>query len=57
MRPAEVNPLVGDASKAPARLKWTPEVSFDRRIRLMVDADLERVSAEGPQSAASGTVP
>jgi GDPmannose 4,6-dehydratase len=41
-RPAEVDSLVGDASKARRVLGWQPEVSFPELIRKMVDADLER---------------
>src|SRR5262249_54187014 len=42
-RPAEVDLLVGDASKACRLLGWKPEVNFHQLIRLMVEADLERV--------------
>lgn len=45
-RPAEVNTLRGDASKARAKLGWRPEVSFPQLVRMMVDADLERVGRE-----------
>ncbi len=38
-RPAEVDLLVGDAAKAERELGWTPRVSFEELIRLMVDAD------------------
>jgi len=41
-RPAEVEFLVGDASKARKKLGWKPEVSFRGLIEMMVDADLER---------------
>ncbi len=41
-RPAEVDLLVADASKARDKLCWTPTVSFDGLVRMMVDADLER---------------
>ena len=41
-RPAEVDHLVGDASKARSRLGWEPSTSFEALVRLMVDADLER---------------
>ncbi len=44
VRPAEVDLLIGDGSKAEAKLGWTPTVGFDHLIRMMVDADLERVS-------------
>lgn len=42
MRPAEVDLLIGDATKAKKVLKWEPEVSFEQMIHMMVDADLER---------------
>jgi GDPmannose 4,6-dehydratase len=41
MRPAEVDLLVGDPSKAQARLGWKPRTSFPELVRLMVDADLD----------------
>jgi len=40
LRPAEVDLLVGDASKAERVLGWQPETTFEQLIRLMVDADL-----------------
>lgn len=43
LRPAEVNCLLGDATKAREKLGWRPEVSFEELIHLMVDADLERL--------------
>ena len=43
-RPAEVDLLVGDASKAKRELGWEPRTSFEELIRLMVDADLELLS-------------
>jgi GDPmannose 4,6-dehydratase len=42
MRPAEVDVLVADASKARVRLGWTPTVSFRDLVRRMVEADLAR---------------
>ncbi len=45
-RPAEINTLRGDASKARRVLGWEPKVSFAELIRMMVDADLERVRRE-----------
>jgi GDPmannose 4,6-dehydratase len=42
MRPAEVDLLIGDPSKAREKLGWEPEVSFEELIHMMVDADLER---------------
>ncbi|HEX7940487.1 MAG TPA: GDP-mannose 4,6-dehydratase [Gemmatimonadaceae bacterium] len=41
-RPAEVDLLVADASKAHARLGWKPRVSFQQLIEMMVEADLAR---------------
>jgi GDPmannose 4,6-dehydratase len=43
VRPAEVDLLVGDASKARRVLGWEPTVSFDELVALMVDADLARL--------------
>jgi GDPmannose 4,6-dehydratase len=43
-RPAEVDMLVGDASKAERELGWTPRTSFEELIGLMVDADLALLS-------------
>jgi GDPmannose 4,6-dehydratase len=40
-RPAEVDLLVGDASKAERDLGWRPQTSFEQLIELMVDADLK----------------
>ncbi len=48
MRPAEVDVLVGDASKARERLGWAPGVSFKELARLMVEVDLETEKASGP---------
>ena len=41
MRPAEVDLLVGDATKAADELGWIPETSFADLVRMMVDADLD----------------
>jgi len=43
LRPAEVNTLLGDASKARQQLGWEPRVSFEEMIERMVAADLHRV--------------
>jgi GDPmannose 4,6-dehydratase len=45
LRPAEVDHLVGDATKAREQLGWQPRVSFKELVELMVDADLERLSS------------
>jgi GDPmannose 4,6-dehydratase len=47
MRPAEVDLLVGDPTKARERLGWTPRTNFEEMIRLMVDADLRLLEREG----------
>ena len=44
-RPAEVDHLIGDASKARRELGWQPSVDFAGLVRMMVDADLARYSA------------
>jgi GDPmannose 4,6-dehydratase len=56
MRPAEVEHLIGDASKARRVLGWEPEVSFEELVRMMVEADLALlrydVLARGASAAA-----
>lgn len=47
-RPAEVDLLLADPSKAQARLGWRLEVNFDRLVRMMVDADMEALLASHP---------
>jgi GDPmannose 4,6-dehydratase len=42
-RPAEVDLLVGDATKAKRALGWVPEVSFEQLVERMVRADLDRL--------------
>jgi GDPmannose 4,6-dehydratase len=44
LRPAEVDLLVGDSSKARKSLGWEPVVDFTSLVRMMVDADLARLS-------------
>ena len=46
-RPAEVDVLLGDASKARRELGWTPKVTFEALVDMMVDADLEKARKEG----------
>src|SRR3989440_12911312 len=45
-RPAEVDLLLGDASKAKEKLAWEPAVHFDELVRMMVDHDRERRQTE-----------
>ena len=51
MRPAEVELLVADPSKAKKALDWTPKVGFRELVEMMVDADLARHRAAGHGSA------
>jgi GDPmannose 4,6-dehydratase len=43
MRPAEVDQLIGDPTKAKEQLGWEPRTSFRELVEMMVDADLERL--------------
>jgi GDPmannose 4,6-dehydratase len=52
LRPAEVDRLVADASKARSVLGWEPRVSFEEFIPVMVDADLERLRGGAPIASA-----
>ena len=45
-RPAEVDLLVGDASKAARELDWKPRTSFKELVELMVDADIDLLSGK-----------
>ena len=56
LRPAEVDHLIGDPTKARAALGWQPEVDFKALVRMMVDADLERLSQapRTPQGVEAG---
>ncbi len=45
MRPAEVDLLIGDSSKAHERLGWKPKVAFEELVAMMVDADLAALKA------------
>ena len=46
IRPAEVEHLLGDSTKAKKILGWKPEVNFKYLVKMMVDADIERVKRE-----------
>jgi GDPmannose 4,6-dehydratase len=48
-RPAEVDLVMGDASKARKILNWEPKVRFHELVRIMVDADMELLSHETPR--------
>jgi GDPmannose 4,6-dehydratase len=51
LRPAEVDQLVGDPSKAKKVLGWEPKHSFGDLVEMMVDADLERLASAGTPMA------
>ena len=48
-RPAEVDLLIGDASKAKKILDWEPKVRFHELVRIMVDADMQLLSRQTPR--------
>ena len=50
-RPAEVDLLIGDPTKARTVLGWEPKVKFKELVRMMVDADLEKLKSTGQQAA------
>jgi GDPmannose 4,6-dehydratase len=52
MRPAEVDLLIADPSKAAAELGWEPTVDFEQLVKLMIDADLALLREGSPISAA-----
>jgi GDPmannose 4,6-dehydratase len=51
LRPAEVDHLIGDATKALRALAWRPEVDFRQLVEMMVDADIARARHEQSTSA------
>ncbi len=57
LRPAEVDLLVGDPSKAKNKLGWEPRVKFKELIELMVDADIERLQREKDYRGAGNVSP
>ena len=48
-RPAEVDQLIGDASKARQRFGWRPRVTFEELVSMMVENDLQQVSSLPPR--------
>src|SRR5437764_491721 len=52
LRPAEVDHLLGDCSKAEKQLGWTPSVDFRDLVEMMVDADVQRLSTTGTPAVA-----
>ena len=55
-RPAEVDLLIGDASKAKKVLDWEPKVRFQELVRIMVDADVELFSRATAQQHSASSV-
>ncbi|NEP12484.1 MAG: GDP-mannose 4,6-dehydratase [Symploca sp. SIO2C1] len=53
LRPAEVDLLVGDPTKARQKLDWKPSVSFEELVKLMVDADLRAMGQDLPNGEGS----
>ena len=53
LRPAEVDLLVGDPSKAKQKLGWEPSVTFEELVKLMVDADLRAMGQNSPNGEGS----
>jgi GDPmannose 4,6-dehydratase len=46
VRPAEVDLLIGDPSKAHRKLGWKPNVAFSELVQLMVEAELEKYNSK-----------
>jgi GDPmannose 4,6-dehydratase len=53
LRPAEVDHLVGDSSKAARVLGWKPTMTFEQLVAMMVDADIARLSGAADRRAAA----
>jgi GDPmannose 4,6-dehydratase len=51
LRPAEVDHLIGDASKGREKLGWQPAVDFTGLVQMMVDADLKRLESRADRVA------
>ena len=50
LRPAEVDLLIGDSTKAQQQLNWKPSVTFEQLVSLMVEADLEALGLSSPNA-------
>ena len=57
IRPAEVDTLIADPSKASRCLGWEPKTDFEEMIRLMVRADLDLLAAAAPAEGRAGGSP
>jgi GDPmannose 4,6-dehydratase len=51
LRPAEVELLIGDPTKAKTKLGWSPSVTFEELVHLMVEADLYALGISSPQGS------
>jgi GDPmannose 4,6-dehydratase len=51
LRPAEVDLLIGDPTKAKEKLGWEPSVSFEELVKLMVNADLINLNLPTPEGS------
>lgn len=56
LRPAEVDLLIGDPSKAKAKLNWQPSITFEGLVKLMVDADLAAIGLPTPNGDNQSTI-
>jgi GDPmannose 4,6-dehydratase len=54
IRPAEISKLCADPSRARSELGWEPKVSFSELVRMMVEADIERLGREGEEESLGG---
>jgi GDPmannose 4,6-dehydratase len=52
MRPAEVDLLIADPTKAREELGWEPTVDFEQLVKLMIDADMALLKEGSPVSTA-----
>ena len=55
LRPAEVDLLIGDATKARQTLGWEPSVTFEELVHLMVESDLEAIGISHSNGTSSDT--
>ncbi len=56
LRPAEVDLLIGDSTKAQQKLGWTPSVTFEQLVALMVEADLQALGITSPNGKVAKTI-
>ncbi|PLZ69357.1 GDP-mannose 4,6-dehydratase, partial [Fischerella thermalis] len=56
LRPAEVDLLIGDPTKAQQKLGWKPSVTFEELVSLMVEADLQALGLTSPNGKLANTI-